>query len=153
MNFTDFAKQFTLQDIMILNLDELNFTDTQIATMLSISKPTIHNTKKRCKPFLEALKQLDSPPTEYGNKDINKIVNAFAMYFGSTKTTQYDRWAAKRLADKYTSEKMVGAIQALSAVQTDKYAPTVRSVSQFEDKLPQIISYFKKKSNDQVIEL
>ena len=147
MKFIEFAKIITMQDILILNLDALDFSDTEIASMLNISRQTIHNCKKRLEPFTEALKAVKSPPTEFGNKDINKIVDAFAKAFGTTTTTKYDRFAAKRLGEKHGYDNVVGAIVALSANGSDPYCPTVNDVSQFEKKLPQIIKYLRGKSD------
>lgn len=153
MKFLDFTKQLLILDIMILNLDEKGFSDSDIATILEISKQTIHNCKSRNKILLEALKIVHAEPKEYGDGEVNKVINAFTKAFGTTKSTKYDRFAAKRLSDKYTADEIVRAIDALSQTQSDKYSPSVRSVSQFEEKLPNIIRYLQNKSNDKVINL
>jgi|ERR1035437_8000597 hypothetical protein len=153
MKVLEFSKQLKIIDLIVLFLDEKGYSDAEIATIADISTQTLHATKKRLQPFCEALKLIESPPAEYGNKDINDIVNAFAKVFGNTKTTKYDRFASKRLADKYTSSEIVKVINALSLGANDKYCPVVNSVSQLETKLPNIISYFKKKSSDQIINL
>ena len=153
MKIIELAKELKIIDFIVLALDERGYSDSEIATICDITPATLHNTKNKLKPVLEALKMVTSPPTEYGNPDINKIIKAFSEAFGNTKTTKYDRFASKRLKDKYGTEDIIRVINALSASQNDKYAPTVRSVAQFEEKLPQIASYFKKKEPNQIIEL
>lgn len=153
MKYNDLFQQLKLSDLIALWLDEQGFSDSEIAGWTGLTPQTLHNIKNRAKPLTEALKQLEAPPSEYGKPEINKIINAFTKAFGTTKTTKWDRFAANRLDKKYGADEIVGAINALAAAQEDKYAPSVRSVSQFEEKLPNIVSYFKKRSNDQIINL
>lgn len=153
MQVIELAKSLNVIDLLLLILDEKGFSDAEIASIMEVSKQTIHNSKKRNMELLEALKMVKSPPKEYGNKDINAVIKAFTDSFGTTKTTKYDRFAAKRLSDKYEPKIIVGAIRALSASQSDKYCPSVRSVTQFEEKLPNIIRYLKNKSTDGVLAL
>lgn len=156
MNLYDAIKRLTIQDIILISLDELGYSDTEIAFKMGISTSTIHNTKKRLKTLLEpvnALQELVKEPVEYGNHEVNIIVDSFKANFGTTKVTKYDRFAAKRLADKHSAPGMVTVIAALSASTQDKYSPSVNSISQLEDKLPQVIKFLKSKANDQEIEL
>lgn len=153
MKILELAKQLSVSDLIVMVLDEKGLSDSDIASVMEINPSTIHNIKKKHSELLVALKSVKTEPVEYGNKDVNKVINTFVESFGVTKTTKWDRFAAKRLSDKYTANKISEVIVALSAVQGEKFAPSVRSVSQFEEKLPNIISYFKKRTNDQVINL
>ena len=154
MRINDFAKDIKIIDLIVLWLDEQGFSDNEIATMAGISTQTLHNTKNRLKPFLDSLKAVKGELVEYGNHDINTIINTFSQAFGTTKSTKWDRFAAKRLLAKYPSELLVGAINALAGSQNDKYAPSVRSISQFEEKLPNIARFLNQKSdNGQIINL
>lgn len=88
------------------------------------------------------------PEITYGNPDVNSIVETFADLFGSTKVTRYDRWAAGRMArSKHYggAEGVVVLIKLFHSLSDDRYAPRVSSVSQFDDKLPAIVSFVKSK--------
>lgn len=90
----------------------------------------------------------DEPPVIYGDKDVNLIVGSFAELFGTTKTTRWDRFAAKRMArsDRYgNAEGIVALMKLYHSYSNEKYAPTVGSVSQFEEKLPNVVQYLKKR--------
>ena len=78
---------------------------------------------------------------QYGNQEINTVVDAFKRAFGTTKATKYDRYAAKRLINKHGAESVVAAIDILAANQDAKYCPTVRSVAQIEDKWVSIVRF------------
>jgi hypothetical protein len=92
-------------------------------------------------------------PSEYGNPEINKIVDGFKDAFGTTKTTKYDRFAAKRLADRHGADLIVLAITALSQRQDLPYAPVVRNISQLEEKWVSVIKFLKSHNGSQVEEL
>lgn len=153
MKFIELAKQLSILDVMILNLDEKGFSDAEIASVLEITKPTIHNAKARNKTLIEALKMVESPPAEYGNHDVNTIINTFTKAFGTTKSTKWDRFAASRMAKKHGAELISGAMQALAQHSSDKFCPSVNNVSQFEEKLPSIAKFLNNKSADKEITL
>lgn len=153
MKVLELAKQLNVADLLALILDEKGFSDSEVSTILEISKQTLHNSKKRNHELLEALKMVKSPPAEYGDHNINKIINTFTESFGTTKSTKYDRLAAKRLYEKHGLAPICGAIKALANYQSDKYSPVTNNVSQFEEKLPSIAKFLNSKSNEQVIEL
>ena len=75
MKLNDLLKDMKLLDIVVLWSDERDYSDSEIATMCDISQQTIHNTKNRLKPFTDALKAVKTTPGEYGNHDINTIIN------------------------------------------------------------------------------
>lgn len=79
--------------------------------------------------------------TEYGDPDVNAIIDTFQEYFGTTKATKYDRFAAKRLAKKHTAKTVCEVIMALSQTTRYKFAPVVNSVSQLENKWVSVIRY------------
>jgi len=81
---------------------------------------------------------------EYGNHDVNSIVTSFKESFGTTKITKYDRWAASRLAKKYGADYVVNIIRALAAKSGERYAPTVNSVSQLEEKLLSVMRFLAR---------
>lgn len=90
-----------------------------------------------------------TPEQSYGNKDINIIVENFMRLFGQTKTTKYDRFAANRLIKKYQDpNRIVNILAALAHYQGEEYAPSANSISEFEKKLPSILSFLRKQSNN-----
>lgn len=85
----------------------------------------------------------------YGNQDVNAIIKTFAELFGSTKTTKYDRFAASRMAKSPHyggSAGVVGMLRLYHSLSGDKYAPSVSSVAQLEEKLPAIVAFLRKKN-------
>lgn len=155
MRALDFAKAYTNFDIIVLVLDERGLSDEQIAELLEITKPTIHNAKKRAEPLLEALKTISTEePKTYGNPDVNAIVDEFKKQFGTTAASKYDRFAAKRLFTAHGTENVCKVIRALAHFSNDKYAPAVNSVRQLEEKWVSVIKFVGTKSNEsQVIKL
>lgn len=150
MKITELAKTLSLMDFIVLFLLEKDFTNDEVATMTELTRQTLHNITKRHEKLLEALKMIQSEPQEFGNQDINLIVNAFKETFDTTNVTKFDRWAAKRLAEKHGAPQIVRIIQALGQVSGDKYSPSVNSVRQIEEKWVTIASYFKKKIGESV---
>jgi hypothetical protein len=103
---------------------------------------------------LEALKNInDGIKVDKRNPDVQAIVDAFSERFGTTKASQYDRFAAKRLAHKYSAPEIIRVINALAQFGGDKYAPTVNSVRQLEEKLPGVVKFLKSKVADAPMEL
>lgn len=92
--------------------------------------------------------QEETEVVTYGNKDVNSIIETFSELFGNTKTTRYDRWAAARMmkSSRYGgAEGIVLLMRMFHSVSSEQYAPSVSSVSQFDAKLPAIVTYIKKK--------
>lgn len=79
--------------------------------------------------------------TNYGDPEVSTIVESFKEHFGTTKTSKWDRFAAKRLASKHGVDRILAVIDALSMVGGDKYAPSVNNVSQIEEKWVAIIRF------------
>ena len=79
----------------------------------------------------------------HGDVDVDRVVDKFTDTFGTTKTSKYDRFAAKRLVDKYGTDAVVGIIGLLSQRSTEKYAPVVNSISQLETKWVSVLSFLR----------
>lgn len=141
MTYLEYLKNYDYFDKFLLFLDELGFSGDEIATMTGVTRQTLHNAKKRNETFLGALKMLTGPQKEYGDPNINKIIGAFTESFGTTKSSKYDRWAAKRLSDKHGVEPMITIIQLLASRRGDQYRPSVNSVSELERKWDSVASY------------
>lgn len=94
---------------------------------------------------------------EYGDKDVNAIVELFNELYGVTKRSQWDRFAAHRMA----ISKQYGGVDGVMATirlyhqfRAEKYAPGVSSVRQFEEKLPAIVTFLQRKMQDsEVVQL
>lgn len=90
----------------------------------------------------------------HGNSDVDNIVETFTDTFGNTKTTQYDRFAANRLATTYGTKATVEIIRLLGSKRTEKYAPVVNNVRQLEDKFVSVMTFLRDNlSNDVTIEV
>lgn len=86
----------------------------------------------------------------HGNVDVDRVVEKFSDTFGTTKTSKYDRFAAKRLVDKYGSDAVVGIIGLLGSRSTEKFAPVVNSISQLESKWASVLN-FVRSQDDEII--
>lgn len=90
----------------------------------------------------------------HGNVEIDQVTEAFQEAFGSTKVTRYDRYAANRLVQKHGAASIIGIIKLYASMQDDRYAPSVGSVQQLEDKWVSVLGYIRKKGQQsEVIQL
>lgn len=154
MKYIDYLKKYHNIDLFIVLMDELGYSDDEIITKLETSKGNLYNAKGRLEPLLEALKNMDAPePVTYGDPEINAVIEAFKISFGTTKASQYDRYAAKRLYTKHGAQNIVTIIEALASYGGDKYAPAVNSVRQLEEKWVSVGKFLNNKSNNIMVEL
>lgn len=80
----------------------------------------------------------------YGNADIDRVLDSFKEVFGTTKVSKYDRWAAKRLCDKYGPQAVTGIIQLLATHNQERFAPVVGSVAELENKWVSVMNFLRK---------
>lgn len=89
----------------------------------------------------------------YGNVEVDQIVDKFADTFGTTKTSKYDRYAARRLAQKYGAQAVCGIIQLLGQNANARYAPVVGSISQLEEKWVSVLAFLRKNAENEVVDV
>ena len=104
--------------------------------------------KPTAEMLLERLQDEGMLHLGYGDADIDQVVGTFKDTFGNTKTTKYDRFAANRLVQKYGAQSVVGVMKLLAQLSGDKYAPTVGSVAQLEDKWVSVLAFVRKKGQE-----
>ena len=80
---------------------------------------------------------------EYGNHDVNDVLEAFKLAFGTTKSSRYDRYAATRLIKRHGAETVMVAIGGLANGQGERFCPNVNSVSQLEEKWPSVVRFLR----------
>lgn len=87
---------------------------------------------------------------QYGNADINLIMETFEKSFGLKPTkAQANRKAAQRLKTKLKdTDKVCRIIQYAASIQGDRYSPTVGSVLDIEEKLLKIIAHSKQQTKE-----
>lgn len=73
-----------------------------------------------------------------GDPEVSLILDSFQFHFGTTAVLRTDRYAASRLGKRHGVEEVCGAILALSARASEKYAPVVNNLTQLEQKWPAI---------------
>lgn len=83
----------------------------------------------------------------YGNADIDIVVEGFKETFGTTKVSQPDRFAARRLVEKYGSQSVVAILKMLAQRSTEPYAPVVGSVAQLEQKWVNVMNFLRKQAD------
>lgn len=152
MTLLEYAKAYHNFDIYLVLMDDAGYTDVEIMDKFSVSKQGIYNARKRLEPIIASLSGLASPKRDLRNKDVQTIVEAFMTAFGTTKTTLHDRYAAKRLHGKYGAQNVATIIQALAS-HPGKFAPTVNSVYELENKWVSVGKYLQSESNTGVMEL
>lgn len=86
----------------------------------------------------------------YGNADIEAVVSKFTETFGTTKVSKYDRFAAKRLTDKYGRQAIIGIIQLLGDNRTERYAPVVGNMAQMEEKIVSILNFLRTINKEEI---
>jgi hypothetical protein len=90
----------------------------------------------------------------YGDRDVDQVVEKFADTFGTTKTSRYDRYAARRLCAKYDAQAVCGIIHLLGQFTDHKYAPVVGSITQLEEKWVSVMNFLRKmKKEGEVIDV
>lgn len=94
--------------------------------------------------IVERLEQEDLLNLHYGDQDVGKIIEVFKNSFHTTRTSKWDRFAAKRLANKHSVEAVCQIIQLLDQRQDYKYVPVINSISQLEDKWVNVIKFLRK---------
>lgn len=154
MRYLDFLKRSDNLDRYIVLMDELGFKDSEIMEKLEISKTNLYDAKKRQDPLLQALKTISAElPADRRNKDIQLIVDTFVEVSGVTKTSKWDRFAAKRLADKHGAEEIAKLIQVYFSLDPNQYKPSINSIRQLEEKWVNVGNYMQKQIGNQEVEL
>lgn len=99
--------------------------------------------KEKAEQVLDLLSDEGVLHIGYGNADIDIVVKKFTDTFGTTKVSKYDRYAAKRLTNKYGRQAIVGIIQLLAENSNEKYAPVVGSITQLEEKIVSVLNFLR----------
>lgn len=89
----------------------------------------------------------------YGDAEVDAVVSKFTEVFGTTRTSQADRWAAHRLVKRYGSQAVVGIIQLLGSLSHERYAPVVGSIMQLEDKWVSVMNFLRKNREEEIIDV
>lgn len=97
---------------------------------------------------VERLKEEGLLNLGYGNADIDRVVQTFTDTFGTTKTSQKDRFAANRLTSKYGSQAVCGIIRLLGERRDDRYAPVVNDVAELESKIVSVVSFLRRSKSE-----
>lgn len=87
-------------------------------------------------------------------KQVNKI---FDIFYKINPTIKYQnntqRSAAKRLISKLGLEKAIKSTEAAVAIHGRPYAPTITTPKQLEDKLSELVGFYKKNQTNQIISI
>ena len=109
--------------------------------------------KPTAEMVVERLMEEDLLNLGYGNSDIDAVVIQFSETFGNTKTSKFDRFAAKRLTEKYGRDSIVGIIQMLGKRRDEKFAPMVGSIVQLEQKIVSVMNFLRKGMDNQDLDI
>lgn len=152
MTLLEYVKQYHNIDLFLVLVDDAGYTDDEIMVKYNVSKQRIYDARKRVEPLIKALEIIDGKKDKR-DPNIQLIIDTFSEQFGTTKVALYDRYAAKRLHVKYTAVEVSKLIKVLASLSDEMYFPTVNSVSQLENKLPQVVEFVKKHSDNKIIEI
>lgn len=131
----------------------VNEIDTESRVNLR-SEPSQSQNKSRvneidCKDTQFKDTQLRLAKQSFAGKDINDILFLFEKL--NPGKSQYanksQRAAVERLVEKFGVEKITTCVSSLPAIITQKYAPTITSPIQLENKLGELIVFMKKSQN------
>lgn len=90
------------------------------------------------------------PKQEFGNKDVNEVLNRFEQRVGLVLTRKaMNRNAAQRLIKVIGLDGVLKAIDIYSAVAADQFAPQISSIEELEEKWTKLGNYIKKKHAEQ----
>lgn len=84
----------------------------------------------------------------FGDKTVSRIVGTFKEAFGTTKTSRYDRYAASRLATRYSADQVCQIIVLMAGAAAEPYAPVINNVSELENKWVSVLAHIKKQYNN-----
>lgn len=143
MRFLDYAKTYHNFDVFLVLLDDADYTDEAIMSTFEVSKQRIYDARKRLDPVIKSLETVNEYKRDMRDPNVQSIVEAFSAAFGTTKVSRTDRFAAKRLHVKHGADNVVKIINALANKSDNKFAPTVNSVTQLEEKLVSIVKFLK----------
>lgn len=108
-----------------------------VASVAGVDKPTASSVVERL--MEEGLLTLG-----YGDTEVEKIVETFSQVFGTTKISRQDRYAAHRLAKKYTAQAVCGIISILGQLREERFAPTVGNVAELEEKWVKVENFVRR---------
>ncbi|HET7630453.1 MAG TPA: hypothetical protein VFK03_03700 [Candidatus Saccharimonadales bacterium] len=117
--------------------------------VLSLITPIIGN-PQIAEDVVEVLARENLLNLHYGEQAVGAVVEAFKEAFGTTKVSKYDRFAAHRLAEKHGQEAVVTIIRLLAQKSSEKFCPTVNSISQLEEKWVSALRFLR---GGQVVEV
>lgn len=151
MTALDFIKKYYQIDIVAYLLDDLGFTDTEIMSKLDVSKQFIYNARAKYSPLVAVLEPEQSKTLDKRNKAVQDVIDAFKDNFGTTATSRYDRYAAKRLSDKYGVDDVIKIIQALAMSKGEQYCPVVNNVAELERKMVSVGKFIAGHNVNEVV--
>lgn len=107
----------------------------------------------KAEAIVDALIEEGVVNAHFGNQEISEVIETFKQKFGTTRTSRYDRFAAKRLVDKHGAETVIQAITALSLLQSRDFAPSANNVVDIERKWPSIVKFLNGQRSTAIDEL
>lgn len=110
-------------------------------------------TKATAEMVLDVLIEEGIVNLDYGDMDIGRIVTAFTETFDTTKTTKYDRFAAKRLASKHGVQAICGIIVLLGKKRDEQFTPVVANIADLEKKWVNVMNFLRTNQEPEVIDV
>lgn len=89
-------------------------------------------------------------------KDINDLIEEFKPInptYENLYKNKTQRSAIERLANKFGVDKMAGTIRSLKQIIYQKYAPQITTPIQLENKLGQLLTFYKKSKQSRTIKI
>lgn len=90
------------------------------------------------------------PNKQRGDPAINEVISFFEGQFElKLKNVQKQRFAAKRLIDRYTQQTVDQAIKAAALVRNEEYAPMILNLEDLWYKWDKLAAFYRRKQKEQ----
>lgn len=87
----------------------------------------------------------------YGDETINEMVALFEAGGIKLKNRRKQRNAAQRIITRTSRDKAVGIVKAALAAQSDRFAPTIGDLVVLDERLSDLVSYYRKLKGKEVL--
>ena len=123
--------------------------DSNVDNNLTTTRQQVDNKLTHYKNKEERIKKTTINSSEYGDKDVNKVIAEFKEVFDSTlPKLQANRYASKRLITRHGVDKVLSMVKSAGAIQGEVYAPSINSVIELEAKLVSLVGFLKRQGGN-----
>jgi hypothetical protein len=86
----------------------------------------------------------EKQPEEFGNSEVNQVIEHFEKRIGHMPRAKYQRWAASTLIKQHGFEKVIGGINAVVSSRDQQYAPSISTLEALRDKWIDLETFYQR---------